>query len=175
MKAFQEERQEVIWFLEHPHLFSIGKSGAAHHIFDQSVPVYESSRGGKVVYHGPGQLVVYCVLDLTKRNKGINEFVYGLEEVMLRVLDTFGLQGFRKTSERGVWVDQGKIGFIGCRISKGMTMHGLAFNYAPELSYFDKIVPCGNPQKITSLKDIGINTTRAHVESSFINHVLTIY
>ena len=139
---------ELVWLLEHPPLFTAGTSADPAELFNpMGFPVFEAGRGGRYTYHGPGQRVVYLVLDLEKRGKDIRNFVHSLEEWMIASLADLGVSARREPGRIGIWTgegaDEAKIGAIGVRVRRWVTMHGLSINVAPDLSHFGGIVPCG--------------------------------
>jgi len=139
---------ELVWLLEHPPLFTSGTSADPAELFNpMGFPVFEAGRGGRYTYHGPGQRVVYLVLDLEKRGKDIRNFVHALEGWMIASLADLGVSARREPGRIGIWTgegaDEAKIGAIGVRVRRWVTMHGLSINVAPDLSHFGGIVPCG--------------------------------
>lgn len=152
---------ECIWLLEHPPLFTAGTSANPSELFNpQDFPVYEAGRGGRYTYHGPGQRVGYVILDLEKRGKDIRRFVHSLEGWMIDALSTLGVQAHRAPGRIGIWVgegaDEAKIGALGVRVKRWVTLHGFAINVAPNLSHFGGIVPCGIAEfGVTSLAELG--------------------
>ncbi|RYY30803.1 MAG: lipoyl(octanoyl) transferase LipB [Chitinophagaceae bacterium] len=152
-------------FLEHPLVYTIGKSGHEENILisDQDriakgIEYYKANRGGDITFHGPGQLVGYPILDLEKFYTDIGKYLRNLEEVVIDTMAVYGLKGERSKGETGVWIDPGvpglerKICAMGVRCSRWITMHGFAFNVNTDLSYFDYIIPCGiRNKKVTSL------------------------
>ena len=157
----------LIWFLEHPPLYTSGTSAKAKDLLSPGqFPVYETGRGGQYTYHGPGQLVAYCMIDLKAINVDIRQYVKTLENWILRVLGTYGIEGALYDDRIGVWVthpktgQEKKIAAIGVRVTHGITWHGFSFNRCPDLSHFGGIVPCGLSQfGITSLRDFGIEAS----------------
>jgi lipoyl(octanoyl) transferase len=152
---------ELVWLLEHPPLFTAGTSADPAELFNpMGFPVFEAGRGGRYTYHGPGQRVVYLVLDLEKRGKDIRNFVHSLEEWMIASLADLGVSARREPGRIGIWTgegaDEAKIGAIGVRVRGWVTMHGLSINVAPDLSHFGGIVPCGIAEYgVTSLDKLG--------------------
>ena len=152
---------ELVWLLEHPPLFTAGTSADPAELFNpMGFPVFEAGRGGRYTYHGPGQRVVYLVLDLEKRGKDIRNFVHSLEEWMIASLAELGVTARREPGRIGIWTGEGpseaKIGAIGVRVRRWVTMHGLSINVAPDLSHFGGIVPCGiSEYGVTSLAALG--------------------
>jgi lipoyl(octanoyl) transferase len=154
---------ELVWLLEHPPLYTAGTSADAAELFNpQGFPVYEAGRGGRHTYHGPGQRVGYVMLDLNRRGRDVRAFVHSLEGWLIEALAELGVRGFRDPQRIGIWVDhpqgQAKIGAIGVRVRRWVTMHGFSLNVAPELSHFSGIVPCGIAEfPVTSLGEIGVS------------------
>lgn len=156
------EASELIWLLEHPPLYTAGTSADPAELFNpDGFPVYEAGRGGRYTYHGPGQRVGYVLLDLNRRGKDVRHFVHSLEGWLIDALGALGVSAHRAPGRIGIWVDQGdteaKIGAIGVRVKRWVTMHGFAMNITPELSHFSGIVPCGIAEfPVTSLDEMGI-------------------
>lgn len=152
---------ECIWLLEHPPLFTAGTSADPSELFNpHNFPVYEAGRGGRYTYHGPGQRVAYVMLDLEKRGKDIRRFVHSLEGWMIDALAELGVAAHRAPGRIGIWVGEGageaKIGALGVRVKRWVTLHGFAVNVAPDLSHFSGIVPCGIAEfGVTSLAELG--------------------
>lgn len=168
--AFMNERaaairagtqRECVWLLEHPPLFTAGTSADPAELFNpMGFPVFEAGRGGRYTYHGPGQRVGYVMLDLDKRGKDIRWFVHALEQWMIDALARFGVNAHRSEGRIGIWVGEGageaKIGALGVRIKRWVTLHGFAINVDPDLAHFDGIVPCGIAEfGVTSLASLG--------------------
>jgi lipoyl(octanoyl) transferase len=152
-------------FVEHPHVYTLGKSGSEDNLLLDYIQLrardakfYRIDRGGDITYHGPGQIVGYPIFDLSKLNIGLKEYIYLLEEAIIRSIKDFGLKGERLKGGTGVWLDPEikgrarKICAIGVKASRYVTMHGFAFNVNTDLTYFDHINPCGFTDKgVTSL------------------------
>lgn len=160
------EAPELVWLLEHPPLYTAGTSANPADLVDPDrFPVYETGRGGQYTYHGPGQRVGYFLLDLKKRGRDVRQFVYSLEEVMIRALAAFGVTAERRKGRVGVWVTredgrEEKVAAIGVRVRQWVTYHGIAINLEPDLSHFEGIVPCGIAEHgVTSLSDLGLPVT----------------
>ena len=157
------QANELIWLLEHPPLFTAGTSADPAELSNpMSFPVYEAGRGGRYTYHGPGQRVGYLILDLEKRGKDIRRFVHSLEGWMIDALGELGVAARREPGRIGIWTGEGpaeaKIGAIGVRVRRWVTMHGFSINVAPDLSHFGGIVPCGIAEYgVTSLSAIGMD------------------
>ncbi len=151
---------ELIWLVEHPPLYTAGTSAVAADVLDARFPVFASGRGGRHTYHGPGQRVVYVMLDLDTRGRDVRRFVAALEDWVIAALALLGIAAYAVPGRVGIWIDAGgreaKIGAIGVRIRRWVTFHGLAVNVAPDLSHFAGIVPCGiDDAGVTSLAALG--------------------
>ena len=156
------ELPDLLLFLEHPHVITLGRRGnrsyliASQEVLDvMAISIYHVERGGDVTYHGPGQLVVYPILNLKEYGYRVIRYIDQLEEVILRTLKDFGMEGKRDSLNRGVWVNGEKIASLGVTIKRWVSFHGLAVNYETDLSYFDLIHPCGLVgKKMTSMEKI---------------------
>jgi lipoyl(octanoyl) transferase len=159
--------QELVWLLEHPPLYTGGTSADPAELLSQQFPVFDTGRGGRYTYHGPGQRVGYVMLDLAARCKDVRCYVHALEGWVIDALAQFGVEARRAEGRIGIWCDtrsgqEAKIGAIGVRIRKWVTAHGFAVNVAPDLSHFGGIVPCGIADyPVTSLADLGISANMA--------------
>jgi lipoyl(octanoyl) transferase len=155
------EAPELLWLLEHPPLFTAGTSANPAELFNPlGFPVHEAGRGGRYTYHGPGQRVGYLVLDLEKRGRDIRCFVHSLEGWMIAALGEVGVAARREPGRIGIWTGHGpneaKIGAIGVRVKRWVTLHGFSINVDPDLSHFGGIVPCGISEfGVTSLAALG--------------------
>ncbi len=164
------EAGELIWLLEHPPLYTAGTSADPAELFNpEGLPVHVAGRGGRYTYHGPGQRVVYVMLDLDRRGRDVRRFVHGLEGWMIATLGRLGLAARRAPGRIGIWVDdrgrEAKIGAIGVRVRRWVTMHGFAINLAPKLSHFSGIVPCGiADHPVTSLDEMGMRDTQTRFD-----------
>jgi lipoate-protein ligase B len=141
----QAPSPDVLLFVTHPHVYTLGRGGKeANVLTPQEVPVYRTSRGGDVTYHGPGQLVVYPLIDLrSKQRRDVHRYLRNLEVTVIRTLGDFGLEAIRKPPYTGVWIGNRKIAAIGVAVRRCITFHGLALNVNTDLSYFNRIIPCG--------------------------------
>ena len=164
---------ELVWLLQHPPLYTAGTSAAAEELLDgQRFPVYAAGRGGRYTYHGPGQRIAYLMLDLKRRGGDLRRYVRQLEELAIRTLAGFGVQGERREGRIGIWVAlpdgrEAKIGAIGVRVRRWVTYHGLALNLAPDLSHFEGIVPCGiSEYGVTSLAALGVGAGLADLDAA---------
>jgi lipoyl(octanoyl) transferase len=138
---------DTLLLLEHPHVVTLGRRGTRDDVFDPGLPVFEVERGGEATYHGPGQLVGYPILRLRDR-LDVRKLVTDLEEVLIRASRAFGVPAGRNEAQRGVWVHGRKLGSIGLAIHNQVTYHGFAHNVGTDLSYFDRIRPCGNEGRV---------------------------
>jgi len=170
---------ECVWLLAHPPLFTAGTSADPAELFNpMNFPVYEAGRGGRYTYHGPGQRVGYVMLDLEKRGKDVRRFVHQLEGWMIDTLAEFGVSAHRAPGRIGIWVGEGeneaKIGALGVRVRRWVTLHGFALNVSPELSHYGGIVPCGISEfGVTSLAELGkqmpLTTVDTALKRSFLS------
>lgn len=173
------EAAELVWLLEHPPLYTAGTSARPEDLIDaERFPVFEARRGGQYTYHGPGQRVVYVMLDVGARGRDVRAFVRRLEEWLIAVLAEFNVKGELRAGRVGVWVTrhdkptaadgappEDKIGAIGVRLRKWVSFHGMSINVEPDLEHFSGIVPCGITQHgVTSLVDLGLPVTMADVD-----------
>ena len=170
-KIISGEADEKIWLLEHPSLYTAGTSANKKDLVEPNrFPVFKAKRGGQYTYHGPGQRVVYVMLDLNKRGKDVKKFVENLEAWIIHTLAEFNVAGQSRIGRVGIWVErpdkpkdvnglikEEKIAAIGVRLKKWTTFHGLSINVDPDLSHFQGIVPCGIKEHgVTSLVDLGL-------------------
>ena len=154
-----DDVSDMLLFVEHPHVYTLGKSGNADHLLcsDEELKEWEAEfvpvdRGGDITYHGPGQVVGYPILDLDRHFTDIHKYLRFLEEVIILTVAHFGIAAGRSEGLTGVWVEDRKIAAMGIRSSRWVTMHGFALNVEPDLSYFSNIVPCGIQDKqVTSI------------------------
>jgi lipoyl(octanoyl) transferase len=164
--------RELVWLLEHPPLYTGGTSADPSELLSQQFPVYDTGRGGRYTYHGPGQRVGYVMLDLAARCKDVRCYVHAIEGWLIDALAHFGVAARRAEGRIGIWCDnragqEAKIGAIGVRIRKWVTAHGFAVNVAPDLSHFGGIVPCGIAEyPVTSLADLGITASLADFDAA---------
>ena len=172
---------EAIWLLEHPPLYTAGTSARPEDLTDpHRFPVHEVRRGGQYTYHGPGQRVVYVMLDLNARGRDVRRFVCTLEDWVIATLAEFGVRGERRAGRVGVWVlrpdrppnpdgspAEDKIAAIGVKLRKWVSFHGLSINVEPDLSHFSGIVPCGiRGHGVTSLVDLGLPVSMADLDAA---------
>jgi lipoyl(octanoyl) transferase len=162
---------EAIWLLEHPPLYTAGTSARDADLIDARFPVHIAGRGGQYTYHGPGQRVVYVMLDLNTRGRDVRQFVCALENWVIATLGQFNVKGERRTGRVGVWVARNdhddKIAAIGVKLRRWVSFHGISINVEPDLSHFDGIIPCGiKDHGVTSLVDLGLPVTMADLDAA---------
>tara|TARA_B100000963_G_C22496576_1_gene611754 strand:- start:383 stop:1003 length:621 start_codon:yes stop_codon:yes gene_type:complete len=151
----QNNAKELIWILEHEHLYTAGTSYKENEILDKSIKIIKTNRGGKITYHGPGQLICYFVIDLKKRNKDIRKFISLIEQTIIDTLKSYNIETFTDKKNIGIWYDNKskieKIAAIGVRVKKWIAYHGFSINIKNYLDKYEAIIPCG-------IKDKGITT-----------------
>lgn len=165
------DAQERIWLLEHPPLYTAGTSAPAEELLTPDrFPVYAAGRGGRYTYHGPGQRVGYVQLDLDRRGRDVRCYVHALESWVVAALADLGVTARAIPGRIGIWVGkdggEAKIGAIGVRVRRWVTMHGFSINVSPDLSHFSGIVPCGLEQPVTSLAVLGVTTDLARLDDA---------
>ncbi|MCY4261600.1 MAG: lipoyl(octanoyl) transferase LipB [Rhodobacteraceae bacterium] len=171
---------ETVWLLEHPPLYTAGTSTDMRDYFGgNDLPVHRTGRGGQLTYHGPGQRIVYVMLDLGRRGRDLRRFMADLEAWIITTLAEFGVRGEVREGRIGIWVTGGetadragecKIAALGLRVRKWVSLHGLAINVHPDLSYYRHIVPCGiSDYGVTSLHDLGIAVELAEIDAVLRN------
>ena len=172
--------EELVWFLEHPPLYTAGTSARADDLINAQFPVFETGRGGQYTYHGPGQLIAYAMFDLKSRQSSLDlrGYIQGLERWIITALADLGIRGQTSDAGGGIWVETPsglkKIGAIGVRVRHGITYHGISLNIEPELSHYAGIIPCGISEfGVTSLKELGISISRAEVETLLRHHAVS--
>lgn len=171
--------EDVLIFVEHPHVYTLGRGGNESNVLaPQEVPVYRSSRGGDVTYHGPGQLVVYPIIDLrSKLRRDVHRYVKNLELSAMRTLTDFELMATRRPPYTGLWIADKKIAAIGVAVRRCITFHGLALNVNTDLSYFRRIVPCGLAwADVTSMaRELGTEQDLAKTRERFLQHFADVF
>lgn len=175
---------ECVWLLEHPAVFTAGTSARPEDLIDPRFEIHETRRGGQYTYHGPGQRVIYVMLDLNRRGRDVRAYVHALESWVISVLAEFQVTGLIRTGRVGVWVQrpekpksadgsiaEDKIAAIGVRIRKWIAYHGISINVEPDLSHYDGIVPCGlSEYGVTSLVDLGLPVTMDDLDVALKRH-----
>lgn len=171
MQAFTDERQadtaDELWFCEHPSVFTLGLNARREHLLAPSdIPVVQVDRGGQVTYHGPGQLMIYPLIDIRRARLGVRDLVTGLEQSVVDLVADFGLRAAARPEAPGVYVEGRKIASVGLRIRRGASFHGMALNIDVDLEPFSRINPCGfRDLEVTDLRALGITASRADIES----------
>ena len=167
----QTDFNNEIWLLEHPPIFTLGTAADQNHILDaKDIPVVQSDRGGEVTYHGPGQLVIYFLLDVKKLNFGPKMLVSTIQEFVKNLLADLSIDCNFVEGAPGVYVNQKKIASIGLRISKGKSYHGISINFDMDLSPFKQINPCGHEGlEVTQIKDLNKHVSKLQLEKMVIN------
>jgi lipoyl(octanoyl) transferase len=188
-EAERIETRDTLLFVEHPHVYTMGKSGDLGNLLADderlktiNAEFFRTNRGGDITYHGPGQLVGYPILDLDEYFTDIHRYLRTLEEVIIATLVDYGIHGDRSPGETGVWLDVGspfarKICAMGVRASRWVTMHGWAFNLNTDLRYFEYIIPCGIKDKaVTSLqRELGRRVDEAEVKARVASHFARLF
>jgi lipoyl(octanoyl) transferase len=182
--------ENKLLFCQHPHVYTLGKSGDKNNLLlseeflkQKQATFYQTNRGGDITYHGPGQIVGYPILNLDILGLSIKQFVFNIEEIIIRVLKTYGITATRSEGETGVWLDidnkqkARKIAAIGMRISRMVSMHGFALNVNTNLDYYNYIIPCGITDKgVTSLqKELGKKVEIVEVEEKLLKQFVEVF
>lgn len=166
---------DEIWLLQHPPVYTQGLAGKPEHLLraDTGIPVVKIDRGGQITYHGPGQLVVYLLLDIKRRGLTVRPLVRKMESAVINLLGEFGITSCYRANAPGVYVNDTKIAALGLRVKNGCCYHGLALNIDMDLSPFDAINPCGySGLKVTQLRDLGVIDSLASVGGKLTQHLL---
>ena len=180
MQAFSATRSQdtadELWVVEHPPVFTLGLNGKVEHLLNPAdIPVINVDRGGQVTYHGPGQLVVYTLLDIQRRHLGVKELVRHIEQAIIMLLAEYGIEAEGREDAPGVYVAGAKIAALGLRIKKGRTYHGLALNISMDLGPFTQINPCGYAgMSVTQTRDLGIHASLPELRDRLLEHLGTI-
>lgn len=170
------DAQERVWLLEHPPLYTAGTSADPAELLDARFPVHDAGRGGRYTYHGPGQRIGYLNIDLSPRGKDVRNFVHHLEGWMIAALDDIGIAARRAEGRIGIWTTvpdgrEAKIGAIGIRVRRWVTLHGFSINVDPDLSHFSGIVPCGIEEfPVTSIAAMGVAPDMAKLDIALKAH-----
>ncbi len=182
MQDFTNSRDEntadELWFLQHPPVYTMGKNAKSEHLLaPDDIPVVNSDRGGQVTYHGPGQLMVYTLLDLKRLKIGVRDLVTLIEKTLIELLDDYGIAANARSDAPGVYVNNAKIAALGLRIRKSCSFHGLALNVDMDLEPFNRINPCGyEGLEITQLKnfieDVEINEVTVNLQQRLMSNIL---
>jgi lipoyl(octanoyl) transferase len=173
---YQGTASERIWLIEHPPLYTAGTSADGAELLDPRFPVFDAGRGGRYTYHGPGQRVGYVQVNLAQRGRDVRCFVHALEGWVIAALADLGVGAWRAPGRVGIWTrnragDEAKIGAIGVRVKRWVTLHGFSVNVAPDLTHFGGIVPCGLPEfAVTSLADLGRDADMAALDAALLRN-----
>ena len=158
--------KELIWILEHPYVFTAGKNYKKNEILDKKTKILQTNRGGKITWHGPGQLICYFVIDLNKRKKDIRKFVQLIENVIIKSLEEYDISTFSDRKNIGIWVNHKKeikkVAAIGVRVSKWIAYHGFSLNINNKLNSYKKIIPCG-------ISDTGVTNLEKIKKENYLN------
>lgn len=177
MQVFTDERDDAtadeLWVVQHPPVFTQGQAGRAEHVLAPGdIPVIQVDRGGQVTYHGPGQIVIYPLIDIKRMGLGVRELVRGIEQAIITVLQSYGIEAGPIEGAPGVYVDGVKIASLGLRIRKGRSFHGLAFNIDMDLEPFQRINPCGfEGLRVTQLSEFADEPSMIEVEDRLITRL----
>ena len=165
---------DEIWLLEHQSVFTVGRNGQPEHILETShIPIINIDRGGQITYHGPGQLVIYLMLDIKRRHLGVRKLITLIEQSIIDTLRDYQINAYAKKEAPGVYIDDSKIAALGLRIKKGCTFHGLSLNIAMDLSPFKQINPCGYKNlKIVQLSDYIHDIKLSQVQQKMITYLV---
>jgi lipoyl(octanoyl) transferase len=174
MQAFTAERDRAspdeFWVLEHPPVFTQGLNGKAEHLLAPgAIPVVPIDRGGQVTYHGPGQLIVYCLIDLRRKQFGVRELVTLLEQSLIELMAGYAIEAYSKADAPGVYVAQRKLASLGLRVRRGCSYHGLSLNIDMDLEPFGRINPCGYAGlSMTQVRDLGVHASIRNVTDDLL-------
>ena len=175
----ENRSKELIWILEHDHIYTAGNSYSKNEILDKSIQILETNRGGKITYHGPGQLICYFVIDLKKRNKDIRKFISVIEKSVIETLNFYNIDTFADKENIGIWFKNNskiqKVAAIGVRVKKWIAYHGFSININNDLNRYNKIIPCGIKDKgVTNLKKIKDQNYKAIDNRIIENFILNL-
>lgn len=186
-KSLAEQRKQGLipdqfLLVEHPHVLTLGRNGHDENILvsrdrlaELGIEYFEINRGGDITYHGPGQIVGYPILDLREWKRDVVAYIRALEEVIVRTLRRYGVEGERDPGAAGVWVNGAKVCAVGVHISRWVTTHGFALNWTTDLQYFQYIVPCGLTKPVTSMEQLGIRVERAELHQTILEEFARVY
>ena len=175
--VFNNKNKELIWTLQHNEIYTAGTSYKESEILNKSIKVIKTNRGGKITYHGPGQLICYFVIDLRNKKKDIRNFVCVIEKTIIQTLKDFNIETFADRKNVGIWVKNNnkieKVAAIGIRVSKWIAYHGFSININNDLNKYNNIIPCGIEDKgVTNLKSI-INQSYENLDQKIINNFIS--
>jgi len=177
--VYNGKEEELLWILEHNSIYTAGTSAKESEIIDKKIKVTKTNRGGKITYHGPGQKVVYFVLNLNNREKNIKKLVNNLEKCIIDILKNYKISSQKDSKNIGIWVHKGKdlkkIAAIGIRVKKWVAYHGFSINLSNDLKQYEKIIPCGIKEKgITSMQDMGVKDF-SNIDETIISKFLNFF
>jgi len=175
-KVVNKKSKELLWILEHPSIYTAGKTYKNSEILNKKIKIISTNRGGKITWHGPGQLICYFVIDLKKRNKDIRVFIKSLENIIITTLNKFNIKSFADRKNVGIWVEKNqhiyKVAAIGLRVKKWIAYHGFSLNISNKIEPYEKIIPCGIKNRgVTNLYKIkkqDYKSLRQKIINSFI-------
>lgn len=177
MQSFTEQRDfntpDEYWILQHEPVYTLGRNGKAQHILRKNpIPIIKIDRGGQVTYHGPGQLIIYLLMDIKRRKIGVRQLVDIIEQAVIDFLGTHAIEATRKKSAPGVYVEDKKIAALGLRVTQGCTYHGLSFNIDMDLAPFKDINPCGYENlQVIQCTDFGIKETVDEIGLKIVKNI----
>ncbi len=171
--------KDLIWVLEHPSIYTAGTSYKENEILDKSIKLFKTNRGGKITYHGPGQIIFYFVINLNKRDKDIRKLINNIEKTIIQTLQEYKIESFSDRKKIGIWIKQTKkikkIAAIGVRVKKWIAYHGFSLNVNVDLKKYEKIIPCGikkmNLVNITSIKKNNYSNLKKKLIKNFIKNL----
>lgn len=174
MSNFTDSRDltttDELWCLQHSSVYTLGLNGHRKHIINAgNIPVIETDRGGQVTYHGPGQLMVYLLMDIKRKSISVKDYVHRLEQSVIDMLEVYDVVGYRREGAPGIYVDNKKISALGIRVRKGCTYHGLSINVDMDLAPYNGIHPCGYSElEMTQMREIGIEKNLVQITEIFL-------
>jgi len=184
MQAFTDARTpdttDEVWLTEHAPVYTLGLAGRPEHILRaNAIPILKVDRGGQVTYHGPGQLVVYLLIDLRRLRLGVRQLVEAIESAVIKLLDSYGIEAYSRRDAPGVYVNrdgrEAKIAALGLKVRNGCTYHGFALNLDMDLAPFDDIDPCGyRGLAVTQLRDLGVRASHTEIEERLMGNVTRV-
>jgi len=184
MQAFTDARTpettDEVWLTEHAPVYTLGLAGRPEHLLRaNAIPILKVDRGGQVTYHGPGQLVVYLLIDLRRLRLGVRQLVEAIESAVIKLLDSYGIEAYSRRDAPGVYVNrdgrEAKIAALGLKVRNGCTYHGFALNLDMDLAPFDDIDPCGyRGLAVTQLRDLGVRASHTEIEERLMGNVTRV-
>ena len=179
VRVNEKKSNELIWLLEHPSVFTAGKRHKKSEILDKKIKIIKTSRGGKITWHGPGQLICYFVIDLNNRHRDVRKFINLIEITIIETLKKYDIKSFSDRNNIGIWINKNnklkKIGAIGIKIKKWIAYHGFSINIDNDLKFYNKIIPCGIYDKeitnLVSIKKQNYKNLKNYIVSNFIKNL----